>query len=156
MPDERARILAEAASKLTEQVGELAHVVEKLGDRLGETEELAKVNAKRVKSNERKANLIRLLLVFDMLITIGGFWLGYTLVATNARLDAMCPAYAFIIGTWAPQSRAAGTDRDTYNQAFVDMRTKFASFECGPKYPVVPGAAHPPTAAPTGLPTTGN
>jgi hypothetical protein len=72
-------------------------------------------------------------------------------VATNARLDAVCPVYAFIVGTYAPGSRAPGSDRDTYNQAFTDMRTKFESFSCGPKYPVVPGAAHPPTAAPNGI-----
>jgi hypothetical protein len=146
MPDERARILADAATKLTEEVIELASVVEHLGDRLAETEELAKANTTRVKGNERKANLIRALLVFDMLVTIGGFWLGYTLVATNARLDAVCPLYAFIIGTNAPQSRAAGPDRDAYNQAFADMRTDFAGFDCGPRYPIVPGAAHPPVA----------
>jgi hypothetical protein len=149
MPDERARILANAATRLTEQVGALAQVVEELGDRLQDTEELAKVNTRRVKSNERKANLLRVLLIFDMLLTVMGFYLGFTLFETNSRLDAVCPLYTWAIGSYAPQSRSAGPDREQYTQWFEKTRTKFVDMGCGPDYPIVPGAAHPPTAAPT-------
>lgn len=148
MPDERARILADAAARLSGQVTTLTAVVGRLGDRLKDTEALAQANTSRVKANERKATLIRLLVVFDILLTIGGFWVGFTLFETNTRLDAVCPLFAFSLGTYAPQSRAPGADRDQYIQSFANMRAKFADLGCGPNYPIVPGAAHPPTAAP--------
>lgn len=148
MPDERARILADAALKLSGQVSELTAVVETFGRRLKDTEALAKANTDRVTSNERKANLLRTILAFDILITILGIALGWSYFETNNRVDTICPAYAFIIGSYAPQSRTPGPDRDQYNQAFADMRIKFKSLGCGPNYPLVPGAAHPPTASP--------
>lgn len=155
MPDERARILTDAAAKLTARVSDLVTEVDQLGDRLHSAEELAKANAalvkanaERVKSNERKANMLRILLAFDMLLTVLAFYLGWTLFETNIRLDAVCPLYAFNLGTYAPQSRAPGADRDLYIQSFDKMRIKFADLGCGPEFPLVPGAAHPPTAAP--------
>jgi hypothetical protein len=155
MPDERARILAGAAARLTEEVSELSVVVGKLGDRLQDTEEMAKANTRRVKSNERKANLLRTLLVFDMVLTVMGFVLGWMLFETNSRIDTMCPLYTWAIGSYAPQSRSAGPDRDQYIQWFEGMRTKFAGLDCGPAYPIVPGAAHPPAASP-GVLSPGN
>lgn len=154
--------LPAVASKLITTIGELTRAIQMLMDRaeaserkiaatekkIEGTEELAQANTRRVKKNERRAHAIRVLVVVDILFTVMGFALGYSLVATNARLDTVCPLFAFTIGTYAPQSRTAGPGRDQYIQSFGDMRVKFQQLGCGPEYPIVPGAAHPPTAAP--------
>lgn len=139
-PDRRAEILAEAASRLTTKVSELTDTVGTFSRRLGE-------NERRVKTNERRAHTLRILVIVDIVMTIAIALLTYFIFSTNNRVTTMCPAYAFIVGSYAPQSRTAGADRDAYTQAFIDMRAQFADLGCGPKYPLVPGAAHPPAAA---------
>jgi hypothetical protein len=133
---------------LTKAIGELLARAESSEERISASETKVEDTTRRVKSNERRAHAIRILVLFDILATVLGFYLGYTLVATNARLDTVCPLYAFYVGTYAPQTRSAGPDRDAYIRAFADMRIKFIGLGCGPAYPIVPGAAHPPAAAP--------
>lgn len=154
--------LPAVASKLIESIGELTRAIQMLMDRaeaserkiaatektVADTQELAEANTKRVKTNEHKANFLRGLLLFDMLLTVLGFLLGFYIFHTNARIDAVCPYAAFDIGTYAPQTRSPGVDRDQYIDSFNTMRAEFLDLDCGSKYPIVPGAAHPPTAAP--------
>jgi hypothetical protein len=115
-----------------------------------DTEKVAKANTQRVKTNEHKANFLRILLVFDMFLTALGFVLGFYIFHTNGRIDAVCPYAAFDIGTYAPQSRSPGPARDQYIDSFNKMRAKFIELDCGAAYPIVPGAAHPPVASPPG------
>lgn len=141
MPDHRAEVLAEAAARLTSKVSELTDTVDTFSNRLG-------ANERRVKANERRAHTLRILVIVDIIMTVVIAVLTWSIFSTNNRVTSLCPAYAFIVGSYAPQSRTAGADRDAYNQAFADMRIQFTDLGCGPKYPIVPGAAHPPVASP--------
>lgn len=154
--------LPAVASKLITTIGELTRAIQMLMDRAEESERKIAATEKkieasetkvedttrRVKGNERRAHTIRVLVLFDILATVLGFILGYYIFHTNARIDTMCPVYSWAIGSYAPQTRSAGPDRDQYIQWFDLMHAKFAGLACGPDYPIVPGAAHPPAAAP--------
>lgn len=67
----------------------------------------------------------------------------YTSAITNHRIDALCPAYAVIVGGYAPSTRAVGSDRDAYITAFTGMRTLYNNLGCSPTYPVVPPKVTP-------------
>ncbi len=153
MPDERARILADAALKLTDQVGALTAVVEKLGDRLKETEELAQTNERRVKANERRAHTLRVLLVFDMLLTIVVSLLYWREFDTSRQLDitvsqVLCPLYKASLGAYNPNTRAPGPDRDLYVQNFAVIRQGYGILGCVGPY--VPPPTTPPASKPPG------
>lgn len=127
--------LTVAASTLSKAVAQNSDAIESL--------------TRRAKLAERFIAIISVSLIMDISLTVAVAILAYQSYSTNNRLATICPLYAFTVGTYAPQSRKAGQDRDQYVQAFTDMRIKFEQLGCGPNYPIVPGAAHPPTAAPT-------
>lgn len=129
---DRAMILAEAATVLSEQVADLS---EDIG-----------VLSRRAKRAERFITLITLSLVVDFILTITVSFLVANNITTQSRIATICPLYAFTLGTYAPITRRSGSDRDLYVQQFADMRLKFESLGCNPQdYPLVPAA--PPVPA---------
>ena len=106
--------------------------------------------AQRMKRSERAIAFIVASLILDVILTLVVGYLIYGQYNTQKQLHAICPLYAFSLGTYAPLTRSAGPDRDAYIQRFEDMRHQFQIFGCGPDYPLVPGAAHPPNATAVG------
>lgn len=54
---------------------------------------------------------------------------------TSDRLEklivqVLCPLYKVLLGSYAPESRAAGPDRDKYEQVFTDMWNQYAVLQC--------------------------
>jgi hypothetical protein len=155
MTEPNPQDLPAVAARLIVTIDGLTKAIELLMDRadatekkVDDTEKLAQTNTQRVKKNERKAHTIRVLVIMDILFTVLGFLFGYYIFYTNGRIDAVCPLYSWAIGSYAPQTRSPGPDRDQYIQWSDMLRDKFSSLDCGPAYPLVPGAAHPPAAAP--------
>lgn len=55
----------------------------------------------------------------------------------RTRVFALCPLYSVLVGSYAPQTRAAGPDREAYEEVFVTMRRAYAFLDC-PQAPVAP------------------
>jgi hypothetical protein len=135
------RELAKTAAQLTESVKTLTEAVGKLMDR---TERSEKAILRTVA-----------LLILDVVLTIAVGASIYAQFATNARVEqairqqdvtttqVLCPLYAAFLGSYNPQSRAPGSDRDIYEQNFVVIRDGYRILGCNT--PFVP----PPTRAPT-------
>lgn len=136
LPESLVARLTSAAGKLGKEVAQNTDAIDSL--------------MRRAKLAERFIFIISVSLIMDFVLTIAVGILAFQSYSTNERVQTICPLYAFTIGTYAPQSRSAGADRDQYTQSFADMRAKFEELGCGPDYPIVPGAAHPTTAEGTG------
>lgn len=135
-------------NSLMERVIALTRTARDLGKLVRDLQVSIEDLTRRAKLAERFITIISISLLLDISLTVAVVLLAWSNYSTNNRVDTICPLYSFILGTYAPQSRAAGSDRDQYVAAFSDMRLKFAQLGCGPDYPIVPGAAHPPTAFP--------
>lgn len=135
------RELAKSAAELTTSVKTLTEAVEKL---MGRTER-----------SERAILLTVVTLIIDVVLTIGVGLSFYAQFATNSKVEqairqqeitttqVLCPLYAVFLGSYNPQSRASGSDRDIYEQNFVVIRDGYKTLQCST--PIVP----PPTRAPT-------
>lgn len=141
MSDEQQESLSGRFARLTAAASKLAKEVSQNTDAIDSL-------MRRAKLAERFIAIISVSLIMDFALTIAVGILAYQSYSTNERIATICPLYAFTVGTYAPQSRSAGGDRDQYVASFDKMRVKFAELGCGPDYPIVPGAAHPPTASP--------
>lgn len=137
---------------LTARITRLTSVASKLASMVGQNTDAIENLTRRAKLAERFIAIISVSLILDICLTVAVGYLAFASYSTNERIATICPLYAFVIGSYAPQTRAPGDDRDSYNTAFEKMRIKFQDLNCGPDYPIVPGAAHPPTAAPTSVP----
>ena len=46
------------------------------------------------------------------------------------RNQVLCPMFRVFLGSYQPESRAPGPDRDKYEQAFAEMRSQYAVLQC--------------------------
>lgn len=46
------------------------------------------------------------------------------------RFQVLCPLYKVLLGSYAPESRAAGPERVKYEQVFLEMRNQYAVLAC--------------------------
>lgn len=75
-------------------------------------------------------------LLFQQLVT--GNRLDQVVAAERtARQEGQCPLLALFIGSYNPNSRAAGEDRQKYEDAFARIRAIYAQLGC--TEPAVPG-----------------
>jgi hypothetical protein len=91
---------------------------------------------RRTARSERVIALTIIGLCLDLALTLIAAFLVWTQFDTTSRVDAVCPLYAVIIGSYNPDTRAAGEARDSYNQAFDIMRDGYARLKC--RNPIVP------------------
>lgn len=54
----------------------------------------------------------------------------------HTRQDALCPLYSLILGSYRPESRPEGPDRQAYIDQFKVMREAYAALDC--QTPLVP------------------
>lgn len=94
--------------------------------------------AARTKRVELSVKWVAMSLMISVGLVLVMGYMAYTTAITNHRIDALCPAYAVIVGSYAPSTRAAGSDRDAYTAAFTGMHTLYNNLGCAPNYPVVP------------------
>lgn len=135
------RELAQSAAELTKSVKLLTDAVSKL--------------MARTERSERAILLTIVTLVIDVVLTVvvgASIWGQF---ATNTKVDAalrqqeittnqvLCPLYAVFIGSYNPESRAPGTDRETYESNFQVIREGYEILRC--TTPIVPPATRAPT-----------
>lgn len=46
------------------------------------------------------------------------------------RFQVLCPLYKVLLGSYDPETRKAGPDRDKYEQVFSEMRDQYAVLQC--------------------------
>jgi hypothetical protein len=139
-------VTEELPDTLIARMTRLTIAASKLGKEVAQNTEAIDNLMRRARLAERFITIISVSLIMDFMLTLAVGYLAFQGYSTNERVQTICPLYAFVIGSYAPQSRAPGPDRDQYNASFSNMRLKFQELGCGPNYPIVPGAAHPPTA----------
>ena len=143
MTAEEARVaLAVQAKALADTVGVLAGAVDNLNARTNRT--------------ERTTILVALGLAIDLVLSIAVAVLVWSQISvstdlqvaiareSSTRQDALCPLYGLLLGSYNPESRAAGPARDQYNQAFVTLRNGYDSLDCA--NPIVPPRVDQPPA----------
>lgn len=143
MTDEEARVaLVTQAQALADTVGVLANAVDNLNKRTGKT--------------ERTTIFVALGLAVDLVLSVAVAVLVSSQISvsgdlqsaiareTSTRQDALCPLYGLLLGSYNPASRAEGTARDQYNEAFRVMRGSYDSLDC--VNPVVPPRVDQPPA----------
>lgn len=132
MPDR----LAEQARVLADRVGGLSTAVEQLD--------------RRTNRSEKIVFGVILGLILDLVLSvIVGFVLlelqanSEAVAATqereiHTRQDSLCPLYSLILGTYNPNTRAEGADRQAYIDQFKVMRQAYDALDC--TSPLVPPA----------------
>lgn len=143
MTDEEARVaLVTQAQALADTVGVLADAVDNLNRRTGKT--------------ERTTIFVVLGLAVDLVLSVAVAVLVSSQISVSGdvqaaiareastRQDALCPLYGLLLGSYNPTSRAEGTARDQYNEAFRVMRGAYDSLDCAT--PVVPPRVDQPPA----------
>lgn len=152
--EDRRRKLAVVAVELAAEVAQLTKVAQ------AQSEALAELKISTDKAKRRTTVKIRVLValfIADIALTAAIYVFYNKQAETSARLEAaiaqqevirsqvLCPLYAVFLGSYQPTTRAAGTDRDTYEQNFAQMRTQYAVLSCtGPVVP--PRVDLPPPA----------
>lgn len=128
--DDTATTLAARAAALAGSVTELRGAVEWLD--------------RRANRSRRVLAIAVAGLVLDLVLSVA---VGFALLAqveTSKRQDVvqsevLCPLYAIFIGSYRPESRTEGPDRQKYEEAFTVIRGSYAKLGCtGP--PVPPAA----------------
>jgi hypothetical protein len=138
MTDDQRR-LANEASALASKVSGLALSVDQLD--------------RRTKRSERVLQMTVLGLVLDFILSL---LVGFALLSANQALHqedvvrsmVLCPLYARFLGNYAPDSRAAGEDRQTYIDNYHVIQQGYGILNCTDKPvapPLTPGAPALPT-----------
>lgn len=143
MTDEEARVaLVTQAQALADTVGVLASAVDNLNKRTGKT--------------ERTTIFVALGLAVDLVLSVAVAVLVWSQISvygdvqtaiareSSTRQEALCPLYGLLLGSYNPASRAEGTARDQYNEAFRVMRIAYDTLDC--VNPVVPPRVDQPPA----------
>jgi hypothetical protein len=120
---------------LVESVDDLHAAVDDLTERWAESEAAA---AKARKSAAWSQAVLVVLVVVSAALAL----LAWTSFDTAQRLDvevqrnevvtqqSLCPLFNLIVGSYRPESRPAGPERDAYEQAFVQLRTARDQLAC--------------------------
>lgn len=138
------------AHRMTEPPRTLPELAASLVAKVGELTEAVKGLATRLKRNERIVHLIAGIVVFDIVLTAVVTAVVYSQYQTNQKLNdtraaVLCPLYGVIAGAYAPESRAAGADRDRYIAGYQLIKEAYARLDCptAPLPPRVIGSAPP-------------
>lgn len=104
----------------------------------------------RAEKSERRIFGIVLAVILDLSLTVGLLFLWHSQTQTSDALDdtrnqVLCPLYGAWLGTYNPNSRSVGRDRQTYEDVFSLMRDQYQHLSC--TTPLVPKPA-PTTSQP--------
>lgn len=107
----------------------------------------------RATKSEKRTRGIAVAVILDLLFTAAFALLYYNqhrteVELTDTRSQVLCPLYSVFLGSYNPNTRAPGVDRQTYEQIFSQFRDSYNHLQC--TTPLVP---KPTTPAPTPTPT---
>jgi hypothetical protein len=95
----------------------------------------------RAEKSERRIFGIVLAVILDLSLTVGLLFLWHSQAQTSNALDdtksqVLCPLYSAFLGSYNPNTRAPGLDRQTYENIFAQFRTSYQHLGC--TTPLVP------------------
>lgn len=140
--------LKSLAASLHTRLGELTEAVRGLTDRLAKNETLAKSTQvlaqdtqSLAQSTKHRAKVLAVVVIVDVLLTgivSYSVWAQY-----HQRVAVLCPLYSVIVGAYAPNTRAAGPDREAYIAGYHIINQAYQELSCPapPLPPRAPGAA---------------
>ncbi|MCW2904205.1 MAG: hypothetical protein JWO67_6470 [Streptosporangiaceae bacterium] len=101
----------------------------------------------RAEKSERRIAGIVFAVVLDLIFTgcfAGLYWQQSktSVELADTRIQVLCPMYATFLGAYNPNSRAPGTDRQTYEGVFAQLRGSYEHLQC--TTPLVPRPTPPP------------
>jgi hypothetical protein len=123
------------------EVGELAARANALAEKVGELSLAVAQIGRRTDRSEKLTLAVGLGLALDLVLSAIVAFALHSLYEVKDREDAtrqqaLCPLYSLILGSYAPNTRPAGEERDKYEAAFVEMGNAYASLNC--RGPLVP------------------
>jgi hypothetical protein len=133
--------LPAVAAQLIRTIDDLTKSIKELLDRTARSEE-------QIARSEKQTRWQWVVIgAIAILFAIQGFT-TYQQVQTSTRLDdtrsgVLCPLFSVFLGSYNPTTRAAGTDRETYEATFAVIREGYRDLGC--TTPFVP----PPTSRST-------
>lgn len=140
--DRRRRELAASAATLATQVGLLTNRLDLSNQRVADLSARNERLSKRASQHSWWIVATVAGLILDVALTIFLFSSNAELRSTNVRLESsvreQCAFNALVLGSYRPESRPAGPDRDLYEAAFARMRQSYKTLECAT--PIVPPA----------------
>jgi hypothetical protein len=137
--------LTEQAKALTDEVAGLTLAVEHLD--------------RRTNRNEKVQAFVVFGLLLDLVLSVAvGLVVGNQIAAANdvktavereqvTRNQGVCPIYALLLGSYNPNTRIEGPDRDAYIKIFQNIDASYRALECK-QAPVPPRADQSATPVP--------
>jgi hypothetical protein len=100
---------------------------------------------------QRRVVGIVVAIVIDLVFTAGFALLYYSQEQTAAQLadtraEVLCPLYSAFLGSYNPNTRSPGIDRQTYEDIFAQFRNSYAHLQC--TTPLVPKPTPTTSVAP--------
>jgi len=129
---ERRRELAVVAAALATEVPALRAIAEKQAAELGELKDEVK---QRTWKTTVKIRWMIALVILDLVLS-GAMLVGYLTVSELVksqevlRAQVLCPFYKVILGSYQPETRAPGSDRDKYEATFKEMWGQYGILNC--------------------------
>jgi hypothetical protein len=139
--EERRRKLAVVAAELAAEVPKLRDISNKQAKAL---EALTKDVRQKTWKTTIKIRWMVALVILDLVLS-GAMLVGYLKIRDvvtsqeTVRAQVLCPMYRVFLGSYQPETRTPGADRDKYESAFKDMWGQYAVLKCA-------GALVPPRA----------
>lgn len=127
---EGQRVAAVAVS-----VDALRHAVEVLSEQFDDLQTATEVDRELLAAERKTASRWRWVTasIGVVLVVLGIVaWVAVSTALEQRRLNekAFCPFYGLILGSYNPESRAEGNDRNKYNEQFDVMREVYAELHC--------------------------
>ncbi len=110
---------------------------------------------RRTTKNTKIVTLTVLGLLLDLVLSVIVAFTLFNVISTantlqgtiaeqdHIRTRVLCPLYGLFLGSYRPESRPAGQDRQEYEVAFASLRTEYNELSC--TNPIVPPASQPTT-----------
>lgn len=129
--------LIEQARILADRVGALSTAVDQLDRRAGRSEKVVVAVVAGLLLDLILSVVVALVLV--QLGTANEHILATQAREAQTRQEVLCPFYSLVLGTYNPNTRAEGPDRDEYIRQFDVMRRSHKALDC--QGPLIPPAA---------------
>lgn len=130
--------LGSRAAALQNEVAGLRQDVEQLGKRTDGLRKDLRGLGDRQSLSEGRIKWVALGAVVSVLFALVVGLTVWKVIATDHRVDAICPILALVVGGADPSTRPAGPARDAYVAGMNVMRDGYEQFGCATIAPLVP------------------
>ena len=134
--DKRREEIAASTVLLTAEVKKLTNRLEESTVRIAELTGRNRALNERSRKHSNWIYATTIGLALSLISSIALAFVSYQFY--EQRRVVHCPFYSLVIGSYRPETRPPGPERDKYEEAFYQMRDSYAFLECGPPVPPMP------------------